>query len=679
MVARRELLVAGAAGGVALFLPRLAARAAAPSPPVLSAEKIPKYRAEVLRPGVMPPLQTLGRGGGVEYRIAVRQLRQQVLPSGFPATTLWGYGSPGRPETFGSPSPSIEARVGEPVTVTWLNELVDREGRFLPHLFAVDPTLHWANPGGGKHGRDGHSSPQGKVSPYGGPVPLVTHLHGAHVHDDSDGYPEAWYLPSAKNIPGGYASVGSWYDPFREQYADRRAQRWSAGSATFHYPNEQSAGTLWFHDHALGITRLNMYAGPVGFYLLRGGADDLPSGVLPDGRYELPLVIQDRTFRPDGSLSYPSEPSRPGFTGPYAPQSDVPPVWNPMFFGNTMLVNGRTWPVMPVEPRRYRLRLLNGCNARGLMLSVVTDPTARPASPVVPFWQVGADGGFLPRPVQLERIRLGNGERADVVVDFSGIPEGTELYLINEAPEVHLDGGGPPRYLAADPDSTGQVMKFVVGSRDGTDTSVPPEELGELPVRPPLGEASLTRRLSLSLRSSSLANAGPVAHLLGTVGPDGRPVPRHWTDPSGVNPLLGTTEIWELHNLTRETHPIHVHQGQFEVLGRGPDGRRPPEAGERGVKDVVMAPPGEVTRIKLRFELPGRYVWHCHILEHEDNEMMLPFVVGRNPSGPVPAGAGPRDDRHPVLAGIGTGLVATAAVGAVLAARRATNTRRPER
>jgi len=363
------------------------------------------------------------------YVIGVRQLRQQVLPPGLPQSTVWGFGSQTARGTYNAPSLTIEARVDHPVEVTWVNGLVDGRGRYLPHLLPVDPTLHWANPGGGTEGRDGHLMFTATPGPYRGPVPFVAHLHGGHTDQESDGYPQSWFLPTARNIPNGYARVGSSYDSMAALYAARHGRAWKPGTARAHYDNDQAAGTLWFHDHALGITRLNVYAGPAGFYLLRGGAHDLDKGVLPGAAprggapHEIPLAIQDRAFRRDGELFYPDTRGYfDEFAGPYVPESDIAPIWNPEFFGNTMMVNGRTWPDLRVERRRYRLRLLNGCGSRFLLLAVAAHATARPAVPVVPMWQVGGDGGFLKEPVAMPRVLLGPAERADVVVDFSQFP-----------------------------------------------------------------------------------------------------------------------------------------------------------------------------------------------------------------------------------------------------------------
>ncbi|MGC4820251.1 multicopper oxidase family protein [Micromonospora sp. DT63] len=615
MVTRRGLLAAGAAGGAAVLVPAgsTAAGRALAGVASLDAADIPKYVAPLRIPPAMPAVAT-----GPErdtYVIGVRQFRQQILPPSWPRTTVWGYGSTAHPGSFGYPAPSIVARVNHPVRVTWVNQLVDGRGDFLPHLLPVDPTLHWANPAGGNANRDQHGRRDGDPRGYRGPVPQVVHLHGAHSPQESDGHAEAWYLPVARDLPSDFAVCGSVYDEFRSRFAERSGLRWAPGSATFEYANDQAPGTLWYHDHTLGVTAQNVYAGPAGFYLL--GGDDLPDGVLPgpgpahddppDVRYrDIPLMIQDRSFTADGELLYPGERSWHGA-------------------GSTIVVNGRTWPSLTVQRRRYRFRLLNASNNRFLLLSVAAHATARPARPVLPIWQIGSDGGFLPEPVSHERVGLGPAQRVDAIVDFTDVPAGTELYLVNEGPDWAYRGGRPGvDFPPADPRSTGQVLRFVVTEATGPDPSVPPEQL-RLPAHPGLPAAQRVRRLSLNERMSG--SSGSMTMLLGTLDERGRPRPMRWSDPATEQPTLGATEVWELRNFTRLVHPIHLHQAQFEVLGRGHSGRVPPAPGERGRMDTVLAYPWEVTRIKARFDLPGRYAWHCHLLEHEDNEMMRPLDV----------------------------------------------------
>jgi FtsP/CotA-like multicopper oxidase with cupredoxin domain len=600
-------------------------------------------------PLVIPPaMPKTGRIGRADYyEIAVRQFQQQILPLDMPPTTVWSYGSVNHPGTFNYPAFTIEANYHIPVRVTWRNQLVDSSGNFLPHLLPVDPTLHWANPPGGAAGRDMRPAFTSTPGPYTGPVPIVTHLHGGHSAQESDGYAEAWFLPAKSNIPAGFATEGTWYNFFKGEFRGKFGVEWDAGTATFQYENEQRAGTFWYHDHTLGMTRLNVYAGPAGFYLLRRGPGDLPSPVLPgpapgvgadpfDRFYEIPLAIQDRSFNSDGSLFYPdTRKFFDDFAGPYIPGSDVPPIWNPEFFGNTIVVNGRTWPSLEVEPRRYRFRCLNGCNSRFLILKIVTDPTTRPASAAVSFWQIGADGGFLPKkPVQLEQLLMAPAERADVIVDFTGLTVGTALYLINEGPDEPFGGGAPGTdFPAADPATTGQVMKFVVVPRASRDISHDPERL-TLPAFKALGPARRTRQVSLNEAASTFPGFdGPVEALLGTLDGSGTPVPMGWDDPITENPALNSTEIWAMHNFTEDAHPIHIHEVQFQLVDRQPFGglARPPESWEMGFKDTIIAYPGEITRVKALFDLPGLYVWHCHIVEHEDNEMMRPYFIGPNP------------------------------------------------
>jgi bilirubin oxidase len=635
---------------------------------------IPKYTNQVLKaPEVMPKVGTV-EGGTVDYyEIAARQTLQQILPPGFPETTVWGYGPVNGDPTY--PARTIEAQANRPVRVKWVNDLVGNGGNFLPHLLPIDQTLHWANPpqdciDAAKNGSRTDCRGQSQ-DPYTGPVPLVTHLHGAHVGPKSDGYPEAWYLP--KGPFQGFAPKGSNYDS--EIPTDD-------GAAVFQYPNTQRATTLWYHDHALGMTRANVYTGLAGFYLLRDSLSD-PAG-LPKGSFEIPLAIQDKSFNSDGSLFFPGDraffeglntpPTHPFLNISFIPEiaktgfpSDVSPIWNPEFFGNTMVVNGKTWPNLNAEQRRYRLRILNADDTRVLILKIATDPLARPGSPAVPFWQIGADGGFLPKPVKLNELLIAPAERVDVIVDFTNVPKG-KLYLINEGPDEPFGGGRAPGDFAfADPDTTGQVMQITVGRRVGTDTSTPPASL-TLPSRTKLPKTSIVRTVSLNEAESESvlvvsANGNvieskatgavpfaPVEALLGTASVVNgviTPTRMEWMEPISENPGLNTTEIWEIYDFTEDAHPIHIHQVQFEVVNRQdlaidpttgtatlvPGTITGPEAGETGTKDTVLVYPSKVTRVKARFDIPGLFVWHCHILSHEDNEMMRPYFVG-----PIPAG-----------------------------------------
>ncbi len=637
MLTRRSFLKASAVTGGSLFvlggrvLPRAWAQIPGGS---LHPSDIPKYVTSLVVPPAMPRTATIQKDSIDFYVIAVRQFRQQILPPGLPPTTVWSYGNQSRRGTFNYPAFTIEARVERPVRVKWVNNLVDGRGRFLPHLLPVDPTLHWANPPGGTVGRDMEPEFTATPGPYRGPVPIVTHLHGGHSTEESDGFAEAWYLPDATDIPSGFATVGTYYDQFKAKFAVATGEVWDPGTAVFQYDNDQPASTLWYHDHTLGMTRLNVYAGPAGFYLARGGVHDLPPGVLPGPApgvgadpfgvfYEIPLAIQDRSFNADGSLFYPdSRAFFDGFEGPYIPGSDVPPIWNPEFFGNTMVVNGRAWPYLEVEPRRYRFRILNGCNGRFLILSLEGS---------LPIWQLGSEGGFLQAPVALERLLIGPAERADVIVDFTGL-EGQTIRLLNLGPDEPFGGGEPGvDFEPADPGTTGQVMEFrVKRPLSGTDTSIPPQQLS-LPAPPAPPPATGTRRVSLNEEGSTFPGFdGPVEADLGTLNPDGTGRALGWDEPMTENPDVGSTEIWEIHNFTEDAHPIHIHEIQFKVVNRQPFGGGPYDPGpeESGPKDTVIAYPGEITRVRSHFDRAGLFVWHCHIVEHEDNEMMRPYRIG---------------------------------------------------
>jgi len=729
--------------------------------------EIPKY----VIPLVIPPVMNNDGTGANNYDIAVRQFKQQILPGGiwntlngrednFSATHVWSYGpeddpvpdskalggaaatAPAANSQFNYPAYTIESDSGTQVNVRWINDLVDKNGNYLPHLLPIDQTVHWANPPMECRMGESRTDCAGtNPKAYTGPVPIVTHLHGARVGPESDGYPEAWWLPAANNIPAGYATSGTLFDDVSGTNLG------DLGYADYSYPNAQPATTLWYHDHSLGMTRSNVYAGPAGFWLIRNGANDggtvgvggapavLPGPAPAAGesvatvnfpsdfdipgereKYrEIPIVIQDRSFDMNGKqLFYPKH--RAFFEGvapkdlkiKFAPETDVLPIWQPEAFFNVMVVNGVSWPFHEVGKSLYRFRFLNGCNSRFLWLKF--------DNPDVKVWQIGAEQGFLPAPLYLNNLNLDGGvndhtaqiilalaERADVIVDFRWVDDGTEVKLLNIGPDEPFGGGIPvDDFDPADPDTTGQVMKFVVnddltefpGSTDGTATD--PEDL-VLNAEVDTLVSTNTRQVSLNERESEVvcvladentgdfivpiknvacnlpANKipegtevvpfGPTEALLGVLD-EGNPVPLKWTDDSGTdfdftlnngrevtvnvteNPMLGTTETWEMYNFTADAHPIHLHLVRFKVVNREglemvgdeiklpatPDGNeRGPEPWESGFKDTVISYPGEITRIKAKFDIEGLYVWHCHIVEHEDNEMMRPYVVSAAP------------------------------------------------
>ena len=438
-----------------------------------------------------------------------------------PPTRQWGY--------EGSvPGPTFETRSGEGLLVEWANELPAK------HLLPVDHTLHGAEA----------DKPD---------VRTITHVHGAKVPPASDGYPEEWYA--------------------------------SGESRTSHYPNAQDASLLWYHDHAMGITRLNLYAGLFGAFVVRDAAEDALG--LPAGDYEIPLILYDRNLGLDGQLSYPVSGD------PYAP-------WVSECYGSTTLCNGKAFPYLDVEPRKFRLRVLNAANGRNFNLMLSSGQS---------FQQIGSDQGFLSQPVTLRSALLFPAERVDLILDFSG-REGSDIRLRNQANEI---------------------MQFRVLGSGGADKGRVPAILRDVP-RMPEASAVLTRTLTLNDRGDHAGNA--MRMLLNDM---------HWDMPVTEKPVIDTVEIWSLVNLTDDTHPIHLHLVRFQVLDRRPfdlfayNATRelkftgpgvPPPANEAGWKDTVRTDPRTVTRIIVRFEgFLGRYVWHCHLLEHEDNEMMRPYEV----------------------------------------------------
>jgi spore coat protein A len=441
-----------------------------------------------------------------------------------PPTTFWGYNGM-------SPGPTFDVRSGEAVTVEWVNELPDK------HLFPVDTALHGA----------GENIPA---------VRTVVHLHGGRVPPGSDGNPEKWIVRGQSQICA--------------------------------YPNQQEAAGLFYHDHAMGITRLNAVAGLFGQYLIRDAFED--SLRLPAGAYEIPLCIYDRLFQLDGQLQYPKPP------------------WTADYNGNAILLNGKLFPFLNVEPRAYRFRILNCSNGGFFTLSLSTDAmNLVPGSE--PFCMIGADQGLLAAPVAMKSIELTPGERADLVIDFSRYA-GKTIYLKH---------------------SSAPVMQIRVSADKSENAPAPPPKLRTI-VRTPEKMAVKTRELTLVDYKNA---AGRPTHMLLNGA--------HYTMPVTETPALNTTEIWTLINLTDDTHPIHLHMVRFQILDRrrfdfeaykssgkliytGPP--VPPEGHEAGWKDTVRADVLLVTRIIVKFEgYKGRYVWHCHVLEHEDNEMMRPFEV----------------------------------------------------
>jgi spore coat protein A len=522
------------------------------------------------------PLPLPGRGlvvarptGSNHYSFTQRQIERTLHPA-LPKTPIWAYddgtGLAGQAGSFGMVVPATS---GTPLTVDFTHGLPATYPAWIP----VDTRLTPGNT------RD---------------VRVMTHLHGGFVAADSDGNPAV--------TPLGFG----------------RGQ-----TQRVYYPNQapQNAATLmWFHDHGLGTTRLNVFAGLAAAYVIRDandtGGEPNPIGI-PGGAYEIPLVIQDRQFNADGTFRYST--------------SDIDDVtWIGEYFGDVMLVNGLVWPYLEVEPRMYRFRILNGCNSRILDLGL-SGPR---------MWQIGAEGGMWDKPVPVKALVLAPAERADVIVDFTGLA-GLTIQLRNSKPPAPVSTPAP---------SLTSVLQIRVGTkvtRPGPST-VPTVLKGG---RAAVVNGPVARQRFITLNEIGAETAGWYLNLDGARFGEGLP----------QAPKVGTVEDWVYVNLTGDTHPMHTHLFSHQVIGRtpfnvdayldayqDPDGNvagghdpsrfatgpmQPPAPEERGFKDTVKVNPGYFTTIRGKFELPAgvtapqSYVHHCHIVEHEDNDMMETFVV----------------------------------------------------
>jgi spore coat protein A len=652
MPTRRQFVKAGVVAGAAVALggPYLLLNSPRAEAATLDPNTIPKYVTPLFVLPAMPPTRVLA--DHIEYQVAERRFATQMLPAGLPTTIVNGYGNPNIGSTFHSPSFTIENTVNKQTRVTWMNQMVDAANNYLPPLFTTDPTLHWANPPGGTAGRDSTPTFSSTPPPYTGPQPMIVHLHGAHDFEDADGLPETWFLPKARNIPANFATVGTDYNSFKAEALHRWGVAWAPGSLTSVYPNTQRAGSLWFHDHVLGMTRLNVHSGLNGFYILSGGDADLPAGMLPGPRpmpgdppgkkyYDICLSLSDQTFNADGSLFFPAASN---LTGPYVPASDIPPYWNSNFQGTVSTVNGNTWPLLQVEPRRYRFRILDADNFRAMSLKIVSDPIARPGQVAVPTWVIAADaGGLFPKaqplhtlPADQSGIFMVTSERVEIVVDFTGLPVGSEFYLINDL--VSGTSG------TNDVNNVGQIMKFQVVPLQGTDTSLPPDQL-PLPARRVLSAPTETHRVSMNVVQNTNPGAAPTEQArfqMGSIDANGVNHLERWTDPISQVVTAGATAQWEVWNVPNPVaglaggHAFHIHLVEFQVTEREgidpttgqPNGvKSAPRPWETGEKDTVFAPNAMITRFVAPFDLVSRYIYHCHFIDHEDHEMMRPWRV----------------------------------------------------
>jgi spore coat protein A len=500
--------------------------AAAPVVSQLNVGRLARFVDELPRPPVAKPEDMRANPDAPDQTIPYFRVPMRAVMAkvhrDLPPTRAWTYAG-------SLPGPTFETRSGRGLLVEWVNELPEK------HFLPID------------HNLCGAATDRPEVR-------TVVHVHGARVPPEGDGHPESWYAPG--------------------------------GSAVQHYPNRQDAATLWYHDHAMGIERLNQYAGLFGLFLIRDEVEDALR--LPAGEYEVPLVLCDRVFDVDGQLVYPTS-------------ANLDSPWVPEVYGDAVLANGKLFPYLDVQPRLYRFRIVNASNARFLQLTLSSGG---------PMHLIGTDQGFMAAPTPLQGLVLAPAERADLLIDFSA----------SAGENVTLK-------------SVTDLVQFRVAPSRGTATAnaVLPRVLRPLP-RTPAADAVRTRFLTLNHYDV------PATHSTLMLLNESR-----WEAPVTEKPALGTTEIWELVNLTDDSHPIHLHLVRFQILERQPFNadlyllRRqlkfggppePPLPQDAGWKDTVRVDPNFITRIIVRFDgYRGRYLWHCHILEHAANEMMRPFEV----------------------------------------------------
>ena len=657
-------------------------------------------------------IKTVVAGTGQEV-FSMCEFKASVMPSTFvpaapaPAyagTYVWGYRSGASCPGTLTPLPTytgpvVVATRGTPTEIKFVNSLPTLDlSNVLAWKNSTDQTLHWADPMNNGANTCAHAvmtnppgtPPSGVCAQHyaGPPVPVVPHLHGGEVPPVLDGGPDAWFTSDASHQGHAYYSK------------DGTALK---NYAIYRYPNKQEAAPIWFHDHALGATRLNVYAGLAGAYAVIDPALALPAGLHPVGLqqgaggtvdYLVPLVIQDRMFDTTGQLFFPNIGLNPEH-----------PFWIPEFVGDTIVVNGKVWPYLNVEARRYRFLLINGSSARTYELSLSGQP----------IWQIATDGGYLDVPVKLTKLTLMPGERADVIIDFAGLA-GKTLILGNTG-RTPFPKGAPPNGA-----TVGRIIQFrVTPSTLAGDASYNPALGSALrPAMPRLANPATgtmnvitakTRQMTLN---EVLGPLGPLEILVNNTKWDGKRADGSVrTDFTAVTvggvteyfsevPNEGDTEVWEIVNLTADAHPIHTHLTQVQLvnrqnfntnkyakayaaafpggvyvpgygppLGYGPSvasglkyGGNPdvqphlqgpvllPESNEAGWKDTIIMYPGQVTRIAVRYAptdtaagISGNYpfdpaagghgfVWHCHIIDHEDNEMMRPTKVVPKPGAP---------------------------------------------
>jgi spore coat protein A len=594
---------------------------AAAAPGLLDPLLVPKYVNAL--PNALSPGFIYQPVSGNHYAVGAYPITQNLGLGLDPAThqplltKLFGYGTSATTATY--PGRTFVARTDVPITVTWSNGLWNPDLPGSPLMLDQHFVRTFDGQGNNVAAVDYSLFDPDHVPMMG--IPIVPHLHGGHNESASDGLPGQWFTPPV-DANGDPIEVGP-------DYVKR----------IFTYDNDNAASTLWYHDHAMGVTRLGAYAGMAGFYLVRdqydtGGADN--AWGLPYGNYEIPIAVQDKMFTDSGELFYPTAVAARPET-----REELDPSILPEMFGDTIVVNGKAWPFLNVEPRKYRFHLLNGSDSRFYNFYV---PHPELPGRNVPIIQIGTEQGILNTPATLSTLRLAPGQRADVIIDFRGL-EGTTLILRNNAKTPF------PRGSAADPQTTGQIMQFRVGmSVTQPDNPIPgtlrgganqPPTIAPLtPTIDPVTGQGKTRQLALFEVEDEFDRVTP---MLGTVA-DG---PRAFMSPVTEKPHLNDTEIWEIYNTTADAHPIHVHLVAFQLMSRQKFGFQideqtngivpgslrlhgqpsGPAANEAGWLDTVQINPGDVARIIAKFDRPGQYVWHCHILSHEEHDMMRPFEV----------------------------------------------------
>jgi spore coat protein A, manganese oxidase len=682
------------------------------------AQQIPMAGSAI--PQFVDPLPGLADMGVIvadtnEVALEMREFDAETLPTGTltpgvkPLTKVWGYLPVGQTSRKTHLGPIIVATRGTPTQMRYINNLGDTAtSQLLAWKNSVDQTLAWADPLNNELNACAAAAtlnppgtpPVGNCAQsYAGPIPACVHIHGGEVPAWLDGGPDAWYTSD-----GNYKGHG---------YYTHLGVPAAGNEAVYRYPNTQEGSLIWFHDHTLGATRLNVYAGLAGGYLITDPANDPPN--LPP---LTPLIIQDRMFDTAGQLYFPA--GVPFITNPDHP------FWVPEFLGDVICVNGKAWPYLNVEPRRYTFLFLNGSNARSYEMAVSTSTGVN-----LPLHQIATDGGYLDKPALINKLVIMPGERAMVIVDFKGLPAGTTAIIKNTAKAPYPNGA------TVNGRTTGRVMQFRVVPLTTADTSYDPVTAAPLRspmvrlVNPATGTVApgvtvnKIRQLTLNEVMGMPVTVGGIAYPGGPLeilvnntkykGDSARNDPGGYQDfalltVGGVAtyyselPQEGETELWEIINLTADAHPMHTHLTQVQIVNRqvfdtrkylnayalayggvvqdgfGPPlnynvpnadgalggnpavspyvkGKAAPAAlNEAGWKDTVRAMPGEVTRILVRYaptDTPANtaaadawypfdpnhghgYVWHCHIVDHEDNEMMRPLSVQSNPNAPSP-------------------------------------------